>query len=86
MATVEENYKEVFGTDPSPELKNRLNLIKNKLQIDAQIIGLKSYPCAICAKEKIKIEFRILFGNDKFLQFYIFVFLEPALCFSSKEK
>ena len=34
MATVEENYKEVFGTDPSPELKNRLNLIKNKLQID----------------------------------------------------
>ena len=34
MATVKEKFKEVFGTDPSPELKNRLNLIKNKLQID----------------------------------------------------
>ena len=28
MATVEENYKEVFGTDPSPELETRLYLIK----------------------------------------------------------
>ena len=34
MATLKEKFKEVFGTDPSPELKNRLNLIKNKLQID----------------------------------------------------
>ena len=34
MATVEENYKEVFGTDPSPELETRLYLIKENLKID----------------------------------------------------
>ena len=41
MATVKEKFKEVFGTDPSPELKNRLNLIKNKLYMLKEEINLK---------------------------------------------
>lgn len=34
MATVKEKFREVFGTDPSPELETRLYLIKENLKID----------------------------------------------------
>lgn len=81
MATVEENYKEVFGTDPSPELKNRLNLIKNKLQIDDNdslwilFMGV-GYLNEMYAKIPAQIDSQI-----KNLKFLIYIFISILVVF-----
>lgn len=81
MATVEENYKEVFGTDPSPELKNRLNLIKNKLQIDDNdslwilFMGV-GYLSEMYVKIPAQIDSQI-----KNLKFLIYIFISILVVF-----
>ena len=81
MATVEENYKEVFGTDPSPELKNRLNLIKNKLQIDDNdslwglLMGV-GYLSEMYVKIPAQIDSQI-----KNLKFLIYIFISILVVF-----
>lgn len=81
MATVKEKFKEVFGTDPSPELKNRLNLIKNKLQIDDNdslwglLMGV-GYLSEMYVKIPAQIDSQI-----KNLKFLIYIFISILVVF-----
>ena len=81
MATVREKFKEVFGTDPSPELKNRLNLIKNKLQIDDNdslwglLMGV-GYLSEMYVKIPAQIDSQI-----KNLKFLIYIFISILVVF-----
>lgn len=81
MATVKEKFKEVFGTDPSPELKNRLNLIKNKLQIDDNdslwilFMGV-GYLSEMYVKIPAQIDSQI-----KNLKFLIYIFISILVVF-----
>ena len=81
MATVEENYKEVFGTDPSPELKNRLNLIKNKLQIDDNdsLWGLLM-GVGYLSEMYVKIP-KLINSQIKNLKFLIYIFISILVVF-----
>ena len=81
MATVKEKFREVFGTDPSPELKNRLNLIKNKLQIDDNdslwglLMGV-GYLSEMYVKIPAQIDSQI-----KNLKFLIYIFISILVVF-----
>lgn len=81
MATVEENYKEVFGTDPSPELKNRLNLIKNKLKIDDNdsLWGLLM-GVGYLSEMYVKIP-KLINSQIKNLKFLIYIFISILVVF-----
>lgn len=81
MATVEENYKEVFGTDPSPELETRLYLIKENLKIDDNdslwglLMGV-GYLSEMYVKIPAQIDSQI-----KNLKFLIYIFISILVVF-----
>lgn len=81
MATVEENYKEVFGTDPSPELETRLYLIKENLKIDDNdslwglLMGV-GYLSEMYVKIPAQIDSQI-----KNLKFLIYIFISILVIF-----
>lgn len=81
MATVEEKFKEVFGTDPSPELETRLYLIKENLKIDDNdslwglLMGV-GYLSEMYVKIPAQIDSQI-----KNLKFLIYIFISILVVF-----
>lgn len=81
MATVKEKFKEVFGTDPSPELETRLYLIKENLKIDDNdslwglLMGV-GYLSEMYVKIPAQIDSQI-----KNLKFLIYIFISILVVF-----
>lgn len=81
MATVKEKFKEVFGTDPSPELETRLYLIKENLKIDDNdslwglLMGV-GYLSEMYVKIPAQIDSQI-----KNLKFLIYIFISILVIF-----
>lgn len=81
MATVKEKFKEVFGTDPSPELETRLYLIKENLKIDDNdslwglLMGV-GYLSEMYVKIPAQIDSQI-----KNLKFLIYIFMSILVVF-----
>ena len=81
MATVKEKFREVFGTDPSPELETRLYLIKENLKIDDNdslwglLMGV-GYLSEMYVKIPAQIDSQI-----KNLKFLIYIFISILVVF-----